>query len=374
MKRKFFLLVAAIWVFSTACLSSATQTKPTITAPSPTVTPTVYFVRLPTSIQSTSGWKITLSAMDLQTALGETKPEKKMFLVALVEIENLSDKSDCIKSDQFSLQNKLQKIEMERAALEAGKSAYSRDYPGTILGQCLSANEKKESLLVFDIPDTSEELSLNFQDQKILLGKIEAIRNPLPTLTPTITATVAPTATFTITFTPKPTVPPSETPKPKATATPLATSAEEATWSALMETVSAEATARANPEVLTAQNNADMAKLLKAGYADPFIGEFAIKYAGRIIQFDGYIAHIAPYENFKTRFDFLIYTGNNGGSSGNALAFKVENVSYLELKLTGSNIPDTVRVGQNVRITAKVVEHKAASGIFFLTPVSTEIR
>jgi hypothetical protein len=131
MKRKYFLLVA-IWVLLTACLSSTKQMQPADSVPSQTMTPTLYFVRLPASIQSASGWKITLSAMDLQTALGETKPEKKMFLVGLMEIENLTEKYDCIKSDQFTLQNKLQKIEMERNFLEAGKSVYLRDYPGTI--------------------------------------------------------------------------------------------------------------------------------------------------------------------------------------------------------------------------------------------------
>ncbi|MDD5371349.1 MAG: hypothetical protein PHQ40_19890 [Anaerolineaceae bacterium] len=206
------LLFVVALVLLTACSSSGQQKQPADAAPSrtpavtstaiPTITPTYYFVQMPSSVQSDSGWKINLSALDLQTALGETKSKNKMFLVGLVEIENLTGKSDCIKSDQFMLQNGLQKIKMEREFLEAGKSAYSRDYPGTVLGQCLDANEKQESVLVFDIPATSEDLSLSFQKQTMRLGKIEAIRNPMPTLTPSATVIVPPTATFTPTLTP----------------------------------------------------------------------------------------------------------------------------------------------------------------------------
>lgn len=345
------LLIAAL-VLLTACSSSGQQTPTT----GPTITPTYYFVRLPTSIQSASGWKINLSALDLQTALGETKSKNKTFLVGLVDVENLTGKFGCIKSDQFMLQNGLQKIKMERDLLEAGKSAYARDYPGTILGQCLDANEKKESVLVFDIPVTSEELSLNFQEQTIRLGKIEAIRNPLPTLTPT--ATVPPTVTFTPTLMPNKPVIASVTPGPIATKMPLST-----------------ATLTPGQEILTIENNKDMAALFKTGDNDPLIGEFAKKYSGRIIRFDGYIANMMPHENFKTRFDLLIYTGNYGGKSGNALSFKFEDINIVsDLKLTGSNIPDTIREGQNLRITAKVLEYNQVQGLFFLKPVSTEIR
>ena len=346
------LLFVAALVLLTACSSSGQQTQPADAAPSrtpviistatPTMTPTYYFVRLPASIQSDSGWKINLSALDLQTALGATKSKNKMFLVVLVEIENLTGKSDCIKSDQFMLQNGLQKIKMERDPLEAGKSAYARDYPGTILGQCLDANEKQESVPVFDIPATSEDLSLSFQEQTMRLGKIEAIRNPLPTLTPTATAIVPPTATFTPTLTPNATVIPSVT---------------------------------SSQEILTIENNKDMAALFKVGDNDPFVSEFAEKYSGRTIQFDGYIANMMPYENYTTRFDLLIFTGNYGEKSGNSLNFKFENINIVyDLKLTGSNIPEYIREGQNLRITAKVKEYNEVQDLFYLEPVSTEIR
>jgi hypothetical protein len=79
--------------------------------------------------------------------------------------------------------------------------------------------------------------------------------------------------------------------------------------------------------------------------------------------------------NYKTRYDILIYTGNYGESSGNALSFKFEDINIVsDLKLTGSNIPEYISEGQNLRITAKVEEYNELQGLFFLKPVSTEIR
>ncbi len=128
-------------------------------------------------------------------------------------------------------------------------------------------------------------------------------------------------------------------------------------------------------EVLTIENNEDMAALFKVGDFDPFISEFAKKYSGRIIQFDGYIASMTPHDGYETRFDILIYTGNNGESSGNALSFKFEDINIVsDLKLTGSSIPERISEGQNLRITAEVEEYKEVSGLFLLKPVSTEIR
>lgn len=118
-----------------------------------------------------------------------------------------------------------------------------------------------------------------------------------------------------------------------------------------------------------------MVTLFKVSDFDPFISEFAKKYAGKTIRFDGYVADMTPHENYNTRFDLLIYTGNTGESSGNALSFKFEDINITsDLKLTGSNIPENISKGQNLRITAKVEEYKEASGLFFLKPISTEIR
>jgi hypothetical protein len=55
-------------------------------------------------------------------------------------------------------------------------------------------------------------------------------------------------------------------------------------------------------------------------------------------------------------------------------AFKYEDVNILDLKLTGKKIPATVGEGDKFRFVAEVREFNAAQCLFFLVPVSTEVR
>jgi Domain of unknown function (DUF4839) len=129
-------------------------------------------------------------------------------------------------------------------------------------------------------------------------------------------------------------------------------------------------------EILTIENNNDFAAVLAVKYeADPIIGEFAKKYAGRTIEFDGYIANMMPHGNYKTRYNILILAGDNGQTSFSGPNFQFEDVNIVgDLNLTGSNIPDTIGMGQNLHITAAVKEYNEASELFKLEPISTEIR
>jgi hypothetical protein len=134
--------------------------------------------------------------------------------------------------------------------------------------------------------------------------------------------------------------------------------------------------AKSNQGILTVKNNADLAAVLAVkDEFDPIVGEFAKKYAGKTIEFDGNIADMMPHGNYKTRYDILIYPGdyNETTAIGPSFQFKDVNVVY-DLKLTGSNIPETIGRGQNLHITAVVEEYNENNGLFFLKPVSTEIR
>jgi hypothetical protein len=130
-----------------------------------------------------------------------------------------------------------------------------------------------------------------------------------------------------------------------------------------------------NQEILTAKNNKDLANLLAVkNEFDPIISEFAKKYAGKTIEFNGNIAHMMPHENYKTRYDFLIYVGDYSKTSAIGPNFKFEDVNVSDLHLTGSKIRENIAVGQNIHIIAKVVEYNEKQGLFFLKPTSTEIR
>ncbi|MGD6873739.1 DUF4839 domain-containing protein [Sutcliffiella horikoshii] len=134
-------------------------------------------------------------------------------------------------------------------------------------------------------------------------------------------------------------------------------------------------TEESNQEILTVENNEDLAALLAVkNENDPTVGEFAKKYAGRTIEFDGNIAHMMPHGSYTTRYDILIFAGDYSETTFSGPNFKFEDVNISNLNLTGSNIPDTIGMGQNLHITAVVEEYKENSGLFFLEPISTEIR
>ncbi|WP_185960054.1 DUF4839 domain-containing protein [Planococcus soli] len=128
-------------------------------------------------------------------------------------------------------------------------------------------------------------------------------------------------------------------------------------------------------EILTEENNEDLAALLAVQDTnDPIVVEFAKKYAGRTIEFDGYIAHMMPHEDYTTRYDILIAVGDSSQTTYSGPDFKFEDVDIFDLNLTGSEVPETIGMGQNLRITAVVEEYEENSGLFFLESVSNEIR
>lgn len=128
-------------------------------------------------------------------------------------------------------------------------------------------------------------------------------------------------------------------------------------------------------EILTINNNEDLEAVLAVKDPfDPIVGEFAIKYAGRIIEFDGNIANMMQHENYNTRYDILIYAGDYTETTAIGPSLKFEDVIVLDLKLTGSEIPDNIGMGLTLYITAVVEEYNETTGLFILEPISTEIR
>ena len=98
------------------------------------------------------------------------------------------------------------------------------------------------------------------------------------------------------------------------------------------------------------------------------------KYKGRTIEFDGNAAKVAPYNSYKTRFDFLIYAGDYNPNSAHGPNFKFSDVAYYDLHLTGANIPDSIGTGQNLHIVAEILEYNSTQELFYLKPVTTSVR
>jgi hypothetical protein len=126
-------------------------------------------------------------------------------------------------------------------------------------------------------------------------------------------------------------------------------------------------------QVLTINNNKDLAALLAGpdNHWDAFKA-FAAKYQGRTIEFDGNIASRSNHGD--VRYDYLILAGNYGASPMTGPNFQFRGVNVLDLHLTGSNIPASVGMGDNVHVIAKLDDYNGVQGLFFLDPISTEIR
>ncbi|MFC8707638.1 DUF4839 domain-containing protein [Streptomyces anulatus] len=127
-------------------------------------------------------------------------------------------------------------------------------------------------------------------------------------------------------------------------------------------------------EVITPENNPEFAALLKADSCDDVNLDFATRYEGQTVAFNGSIRHMAPHGDYETRYDFLLGPGDEGPNTTIGPAFKYEDVNTGNLNLTGKKIPATVGVGDKFRFFAEVREFKTAQCLFFLHPVSTEVR
>ncbi|MDX2294344.1 MULTISPECIES: DUF4839 domain-containing protein [Streptomyces] len=127
-------------------------------------------------------------------------------------------------------------------------------------------------------------------------------------------------------------------------------------------------------EVITPQNNPEFARLLKADSCSEANLNFATRYKGKTIEFNGSIVDMAPHGNYKTRYDFLLGPGDEGPKTAVGPAFKYEDAGVSDLKLTGKKIPAAVGEGDKFRFVAVVGEFNATQCLFFLDPVSTEIR
>jgi len=194
------LLFLCIIMMSSAISNSSKPTKNLGVNLSPTITPTPYLISLPHSFSSSKGWKYKVTKIQVSTSIGDLKPEQDYFLIAVMEIKNLTGEYNCLKMEEFTSYDDSKKIDMEYRALKAAQNKFSIDYPGGILGQCLGSDSTEKSVLVFDVPNSQNEWFINFQDKTVKIGKLDTIQNPPPTATPSPSPT--PTITNTPTITP----------------------------------------------------------------------------------------------------------------------------------------------------------------------------
>ena len=132
------------------------------------------------------------------------------------------------------------------------------------------------------------------------------------------------------------------------------------------ERTEAEETEAEIKENLTVDNCPELATMLSnKAEIDESYSEFASKYKGRTIEFDGQIADCTHHENYNTRFDYLITVIDDSNHQVGPY-FKFQNVNYSDLHTD----LDSVTVGLNVHITAEVENYDSVSSLFYLKPVS----
>ena len=85
------------------------------------------------------------------------------------------------------------------------------------------------------------------------------------------------------------------------------------------------------------------------------IEHFAARYRGRTIESDGNIATMSNLGDEHSRYDILVRPGDYSETSGIGPSFQFKDVNIsFDLHLTGSNIPDSLRQGDNLHVIAQV--------------------
>lgn len=150
-----------------------------------------------------------------------------------------------------------------------------------------------------------------------------------------------------------------------------------------IEQLSPEATGTATPApspvpddiVLTPENSPELAAVLAlSDYCSPDIAAFAAAHSGQTISFPGSVGDIAPYDGASTRYLILIGAGDFSETSAPGPAFQFRDVNTTDdLRWVGS-VPDTIGVGTNLNVTAKIDRYEERSCLFFLEPVATTVR
>ncbi len=130
---------------------------------------------------------------------------------------------------------------------------------------------------------------------------------------------------------------------------------------------------KSTDEIITAENNEEFSYILSANDDYNAYKAFTDKYKGKTVQFNGNIASVAMHNNYKTRFDYLIYGGDYSTTTSAGAPFQINNANYYDLKLTGDNVPDSITEGINIVITAKVINYSQGD-LIIIEPVETRIR
>lgn len=142
---------------------------------------------------------------------------------------------------------------------------------------------------------------------------------------------------------------------------------------------STDATPTPSPEprdvVLTSENSPELAAVLAGtDTCAPDVAAFAAAHSGQTIAFPGSIGAMGPHGGAKTRYDILVGAGDFSETSSPGPAFQFRDVNTTNNLHWVGAVPDTIGVGTNLSVTAKVDRYEERSCLFLLEPVTTAVR
>lgn len=120
---------------------------------------------------------------------------------------------------------------------------------------------------------------------------------------------------------------------------------------------------------LTVDTNSDLAAVLSNPQSDDAdYSDFASTYAGQTIEFDAHVDYLQHYENYDTRYEMLISSGDWQGENTVAPGplFKIEDFNVFEIGYNG----EYLEVGDNIHVIAKVGKYNRSSSLFYLDPLT----
>ena len=153
------------------------------------------------------------------------------------------------------------------------------------------------------------------------------------------------------------------------------TSISSSSTSTSSSSTESSSTSPAQSAVITTENNEEFKALLQTDDSST-ITNFIQKYKGQIIEFDGHIADIAHYKNYKTKFDMLIYGGNYLGAeqAPSGPNFKFVNITTVSNAAFNSFNGENISKGQNVHIKAQIGNYNSTQDLVYLSPIEVSPR
>lgn len=153
------------------------------------------------------------------------------------------------------------------------------------------------------------------------------------------------------------------------------TSISSSSTSTSSSSTESSSTSPAQSAVITTENNEEFKALLQTDDSST-ITNFIQKYKGQIIEFDGHIADIAHYKNYKTKFDMLIYGGNYLGAeqAPSGPNFKFVNITTVSNAAFNSFNSENISKGQNVHIKAQIGNYNSTQDLIYLSPIEISPR